>query len=41
MEQVNLGMVALIDHIGRDQAIWVGHDWVKLSSLTLDQPKDC
>jgi pimeloyl-ACP methyl ester carboxylesterase len=29
MEQVNNGMVALIDHLGRDQAIWVGHDWVR------------
>ncbi|SMQ54626.1 unnamed protein product [Zymoseptoria tritici ST99CH_3D7] len=27
MEQVNSGMVALIDHLGRDEAIWIGHDW--------------
>lgn len=24
LEQINLGMVALIDHLGRDKAIWVG-----------------
>ncbi|CZT19751.1 uncharacterized protein RCC_05606 [Ramularia collo-cygni] len=27
LEQINLGMVALIDHLGRDKAIWIGHDW--------------
>ncbi|KAK3699819.1 hypothetical protein LTR37_016234 [Vermiconidia calcicola] len=26
-ENINLGMLALLDHLGRDQAIWIAHDW--------------
>ncbi|KAK5678825.1 hypothetical protein LTS10_008480 [Elasticomyces elasticus] len=26
-ENINLGMVALLEHLGRDKAVWIGHDW--------------
>ena len=27
MAEITRDMVELIDHLGRDQAVWVGHDW--------------
>lgn len=27
LESINNGMVALLQHLGREDAVWVGHDW--------------
>ncbi|KAF2159597.1 hypothetical protein M409DRAFT_60666 [Zasmidium cellare ATCC 36951] len=27
LESINNGMVALLEHLGREDAVWVGHDW--------------
>ncbi|KAK4630920.1 Bifunctional epoxide hydrolase 2 [Fulvia fulva] len=27
LEEINNSMVALLGHLGRDEAVWIGHDW--------------
>jgi pimeloyl-ACP methyl ester carboxylesterase len=35
MEQISTDMIELLDHLGRDKAVWIGHDWGSPVAWTL------